>query len=263
MLPGAGTSDGGGDIGEAPGEASHDGFATVSDALLSTAAAALAAAAAAAAAEATDVQPQPQQPRMTPPSARARRHTQCRVTQSIRDAAVLLDECRVVPRPPRLIDSFCTTQLSFLEKPIIKRRKGDDKWVTSGGRKGATQVWLTEQTGILKRYGRIVRPSSSDLKFAMFSILTRSSAEDDAPSEDKSKALWVLHALHPPVAAAAAAAAADVGGSGTQPLSMPSQKRPLPTASAAQPSASPHIRQQAKLESDAREGGRAADVGWL
>jgi hypothetical protein len=169
----------------------------------------------------------------------------------------------VVPRPPRLIDSFCTTQLSFLEKPIIKRRKGDDKWVTSGGRKGATQVWLTEQTGILKRYGRIVRPSSSDLKFAMFSILTRSSAEDDAPSEDKSKALWVLHALRPPVAAAAAAAAADVGASGTQPLSMPSQKRPLPTASAAQPSASPHIRQQAKLESDAREGGRAADVGWL
>lgn len=77
---------------------------------------------------------------------------------------------------------------------MLKRRKGDDRWVTSGGRKGASERWITTEMGILKRYGRVVRGKAPALKFAQYTMLHarvgRGGQRETA--DDKSTALWVV-----------------------------------------------------------------------
>ena len=65
--------------------------------------------------------------------------------------------------------------------------------MTSGGRKGATQSWPTEENiGVLKRYGRIIFADgeTKPVKFAHYTMLSH--ALDGEAVEDKSCVLWVL-----------------------------------------------------------------------
>ena len=131
------------------------------------------------------------------------------IEQSVQEAAALLSAGRVAVRPSQLFDAQCVAPMTFLEHPIIKRRKGDDRWVTSGGRKGATAVWLTGELGILKRYGRVVRDGKPDLKFAQFSVLSPPVTDGGEAVDDKTKALW---AVQPPEADKAKPTRATLAG---------------------------------------------------
>ena len=120
----------------------------------------------------------------------------------------LLQAGVVQQRPSRIADADCVQEQVFLERPALKRRKGDDKWLTSGGRKGASERWGASGTvGVLKRYGRVVRAGMAGLKFAQYTLQTRSSVKGK-PSQDKNRAVvWVVQALES--AAAMESAATD------------------------------------------------------
>lgn len=68
------------------------------------------------------------------------------------EAIQRLQEGCVAPRSAHIKDEDCQVQQVFLEHPLLKRRKGEDRWMTSGGRKGAMVRWATPQVGVLKRY---------------------------------------------------------------------------------------------------------------
>ena len=111
------------------------------------------------------------------------------------EAIAMLRAAQVAVRPSTLTVSAkgAPAQCVFLEKPVLKRRKGSDRWVTSGGRKGATQSWPTEENiGVLKRYGRIIFADgeTKPVKFAHYTMLSH--ALDGEAVEDKSCVLWVL-----------------------------------------------------------------------
>jgi hypothetical protein len=116
------------------------------------------------------------------------------------DAIALLNDERVVPRPSRIADGTASGQQIFLEAPMRKRRKGDDKWVTSGGRKGASERWITANSGILKRYGRVVRAKGTPLKFAQYTMLHASVGRggEQETYDDKGKALWAVQPVAAP-----------------------------------------------------------------
>lgn len=100
------------------------------------------------------------------------------------------------PRPAHL-DTSALSQQVFVERPVLKRSKGSDRWLTSGGRKGASEVWISPQQGLRKRYGRVdciarERHGEVQPKFAQFNLIRR--ANVDAPAEDVPGAgLWVLY----------------------------------------------------------------------
>lgn len=80
----------------------------------------------------------------------------------------------------------------FLEQPVLPRKKGFDRWVTSGGRKGATETWLSDTDGVLKRYARVVHANpelGAGLKCAQYNLLSRSGPGAEAV-ENKTKQLW-------------------------------------------------------------------------
>jgi hypothetical protein len=99
-------------------------------------------------------------------------------------------------RPRHLLGDI-RSQQTFLERPAMKRQKGSDRWMTSGGRKGATEIWISAQQGVLKRYGRVQRDHGIDgekLRFAQFTLISR--ANELAPSEEVGGAtLWELYSL--------------------------------------------------------------------
>lgn len=117
--------------------------------------------------------------------------------QSLRweEALHLLNYGRVVPRPAHLMLMPGSDQQLFLERPMQKRKKGDDKWVGSGGQKGSTHYWMGD-VGVRKRYGRVTcdAPEASPLKYAHYTRLRRETSATDATVqalEDKSVALYV------------------------------------------------------------------------
>ena len=65
--------------------------------------------------------------------------------------------------------------------------------MTSGGRKGASERWITTEMGILKRYGRVVRGKAPALKFAQYTMLfARVGRGERETIDDKTTALWVV-----------------------------------------------------------------------
>ena len=56
------------------------------------------------------------------------------------DAIPMLQAGTVRVRPARLVDAECQHEQVFLENPVLKRRKGDDRWRTSGGEKGSQKL---------------------------------------------------------------------------------------------------------------------------
>ena len=108
----------------------------------------------------------------------------------------MLESADVRPRPSHLDDDCLLSQQIFIERPIIKRVKGHDRWVTSGGRKGATEIWISSQQGICKRYGRLERlrrgnDGVAETKFAQYTLIRR--ANELAPVEEvRDAGLWVL-----------------------------------------------------------------------
>eukprot|EP01043_Picozoa_sp_COSAG02_P045112 COSAG02_NODE_4093_length_5795_cov_3.111482_9_plen_284_part_00 len=92
-------------------------------------------------------------------------------------------------RPAHLSDAECCHEQVFLEMPVVKRRKGDDKWLTSGGEKGATELWVEPgEVGVLKRYGRIVRQDLLPLQFWQYTLLGQG-------AERQASTLWVVKPL--------------------------------------------------------------------
>ena len=143
-------------------------------------------------------------------------------------AVATLREGRVAPRPLTLALDVNGTPVAdhFLEKPVQKRRKGSDRWVTSGGRKGATEAWVTSTDGVLKRYGRIffVAVDIEPIKFAQYTLITRSE-DGGAVLENKAAALWVLDLRRKPEAGPSshAAVADEDAAGGPRLLSMADQ----------------------------------------
>ena len=113
------------------------------------------------------------------------------------DAVELLQKSQQVIRPSRILDVECSREQTFLERPVIKRRKGDDKWRTSGGVKGGVEYWPEAgSVGVLKRYGRLVRGLGlAPLKFAQYTLLTHDAGTDQTLGE--SGALWVIPPFGP------------------------------------------------------------------
>ena len=121
------------------------------------------------------------------------------------EALYLLDQGAVVVRPSRLKLMPGAPQHIFLERPVMKRKKGDDKWVGSGGRKGSTEYWTNDHVGVRKRYGRVTceGDGATPLKYAHYTRLRRVQAKfeggahggdptgDGQIIEDKDVALFV------------------------------------------------------------------------
>ena len=111
------------------------------------------------------------------------------------NAIPLLKAGRVQVRPSRISDHDCIREQVFLENPVLKRRKGDDKWMTSGGRKGASELWAPSGSiGVLKRYGRVVRKDLAPLRFAQYTMLMPDDA-GPAAGDMKARAIWVVQPL--------------------------------------------------------------------
>lgn len=92
-------------------------------------------------------------------------------------------------RPAHLSDAECCHEQVFLEIAGVRRRKGDDKWMTSGGEKGATELWAEPgEVGALKRYGRIVRRDLLPLRFSQYTLLGQG-------AERQGSTLWVVRPL--------------------------------------------------------------------
>jgi hypothetical protein len=114
------------------------------------------------------------------------------------DAIKLLQAGQLNPRPSHIMDEDSHTQQVFLEHPLLKRRKGDDRWMTSGGRKGALERWASPEVGVLKRYGRVVRPNKTPLKYAQYSLQIRRRGREFQPEtvDIKDKSLWVVQPVY-------------------------------------------------------------------
>ena len=106
----------------------------------------------------------------------------------------LLVQGVVNPRPPYLCNCASTDTETFLEQPVLARKRGWDRWITSGGRKGATETWLSDTDGVLKRYVRVVATDSADpvFKGAQYSLLKRLGPGAEAV-EDKTKYCWIIN----------------------------------------------------------------------
>ena len=168
------------------------------------------------------------------------------------EALYLLDQGAIAVRPSRLKLMPGAPQHIFLERPAIKRKKGDDKWVGSGGRKGSTEYWTNDHVGVRKRYGRVTceGDGATPLKYAHYTRLRRvqpkfeggggGAARHDEQSEghvieDKDVALFVAipatltggPTRSPPGGAASMAAASAVPAAAAQSIPLP-----LPTSGA-------------------------------
>lgn len=113
-----------------------------------------------------------------------------------KDAIPMLQEPGTLrARPSRLLDAECWHEQVFLENPVLRRRKGDDKWLMSGGDKGATELWVVPgELGVLKRYGRVVRTDLLPLRLSQYTLLGQG-------AEPQRRALWVVEPLsHVPAA---------------------------------------------------------------
>ena len=130
------------------------------------------------------------------------------------DAARMLETGGVLARrPSRIPDADCAGEQIFLECPIQKRRKGDDKWMTSGGRKGAIDCWAPgSDVGVLKRYGRVVRKDLPSLKYVQYTRQVRGDAAVRPPPDLHTKAVWVVQPLDNPAATPPQQAAAAATG---------------------------------------------------
>lgn len=110
---------------------------------------------------------------------------------SFMQAAHLLSAGQVVPRPEALLDEQIRPNLWFLEKKASKRRKGNDRWILSGGKKGSSQVWLTDTAGVRKRYGCVVRAQGQTLKYAQFNYVIRNERSAEVV-EDSNVTVWMV-----------------------------------------------------------------------
>lgn len=114
----------------------------------------------------------------------------------------LLAQGVVNPRPPYLCSRASTDNETFLEQPLLARKRGWDRWITSGGRKGGTETWLSDTDGVLKRYVRVVAtdPAQPALKGAQYTLLKRTGPGAETV-EDKTKHCWIVnrntHHQHP------------------------------------------------------------------
>ena len=129
------------------------------------------------------------------------------------EAIKRLQACHVNPRPSHIADEDSQAQQVFLEHPLLKRRKGDDRWMTSGGRKGALERWATPEVGVIKRYGRVVRGQKVPLKYAQYSLQVRRYGCDGKweTIDIKDKSLWVVQPLHDTITAQNVLSAPNAG----------------------------------------------------
>jgi hypothetical protein len=78
----------------------------------------------------------------------------------------------------------------FIERPRVRRPTGTDKWLNSGGAKGATLYWHSPGLGIRKRYGKVhVSNGGAEYRFVQFTLVR---GTKDKPQEDKDGAVFVV-----------------------------------------------------------------------
>jgi hypothetical protein len=81
-----------------------------------------------------------------------------------------------MPRRPDFLTIGSVRQI-FVEVPRHRRRAGTDRWLNSGGLKGATTHWFDESIGIRLRYGKIAcARTDNSVKFVELTKLTNHSA---------------------------------------------------------------------------------------
>jgi hypothetical protein len=80
------------------------------------------------------------------------------------------DTSEMVARPNFL--RIIPARQVFVERPRRRRRAGSDRWLNSGGLKGATTHWFDAQDGIRLRYGKILCARSDHrVKFVELTLL--------------------------------------------------------------------------------------------
>eukprot|EP01043_Picozoa_sp_COSAG02_P005898 COSAG02_NODE_163_length_32424_cov_21.759010_16_plen_266_part_00 len=80
------------------------------------------------------------------------------------------DTSEMVTRPDYL--RIIPARQVFVEHPRRRRRAGSDRWLNSGGLKGATTHWFDAQDGIRLRYGKILcARSDRRVKFVELTLL--------------------------------------------------------------------------------------------
>ncbi len=80
----------------------------------------------------------------------------------------------------------------FVERPLVRRVPGGDRWRNSGGQRGGVDHWIDDNHGIRKRYGRIIREDGRPLlKFMRFSLLHRHE-DGETVTEDREAALYTV-----------------------------------------------------------------------
>jgi hypothetical protein len=133
-----------------------------------------------------------------PAAARRTASRRGRYTKSVAretgTAYSLLVQGAVNPRPDVLRNhASSAASVTFLEQPMLARKSGWDRYITSGGRKGGTETWLSDTDGVLKRYVRVVGadPGQPVVKGAQYSLLQRS-GPGAAGVEDKTKYCWII-----------------------------------------------------------------------
>ena len=78
----------------------------------------------------------------------------------------------------------------FIERPRVRRPTGTDKWLNSGGAKGATLYWHSPGLGVRKRYGKVhVSNGGAEYRFVQFTLVR---GTKDKPQEDKDGAVFVV-----------------------------------------------------------------------
>jgi hypothetical protein len=142
-------------------------------------------------AQATEMPPQPQK---STAASRRRGQYSVHAQRSMVEAAALLESTAARARVRTLTDVECQSEQIFLETPVLRRPRGSDRWLVSGGRKGATELWLSPDRGVRRRYGSLVRPGHSmPLKYASYRFITRS--DGGAAVEDTNTMMWVVQPL--------------------------------------------------------------------
>ena len=82
----------------------------------------------------------------------------------------------------------------FFERPLQRLPRGGDRWRNSGGGKGSSVRWITENEGIRKRYGQLQRrdPTLKRLSFTQCSLIRKDPQHPEKIEDDYSAYVFTI-----------------------------------------------------------------------
>ena len=97
------------------------------------------------------------------------------------------------PVRPYLAEARAVRQI-FFERPLQRLPRGGDRWRNSGGGKGSSVRWITENEGIRKRYGQLQRrdPTLKQLSFTQCSLIRKDPQHPEKIEDDYSAYVFTI-----------------------------------------------------------------------